>query len=188
MILVKSKYYEIIDEILDKVNLCNKTVIDATLGNGNDSLKILEKMHGGKLYGFDIQKMAIENSEKLLNRKGFENYELIEDSHENIERYVEGEVELVIYNLGYLPRSDKKIVTKPKSTVESVKKAVSMLSETGIVIVVSYIGHEGSFEENSALEELLKNLDQHKYKVEKRQFFNQIHTPPIVYLISRGNE
>ena len=188
MILVKSRYYEIIDEILDTINLNNKTVIDGTLGNGNDSLKILKKMNNGFLYGFDVQEIAINNSDKLLRKNGFNNYKLILDSHENIDKYIKEDIELAIYNLGYLPRSDKSIVTKPDSTVKSVSKAINKLSETGVVIVVSYIGHPGSYEENYELEKFLKTLDQRKYKVEKREFFNQVHTPPKVYLISRGNE
>lgn len=185
MKIVKERFNEIVDEVLKNINLDGKVAIDATLGNGNDSLKILKNMKSGYLYGFDIQEIAIENSEKLLSKNGFENYKLILDSHENLDKYIEGEIEFAIYNLGYLPRADKTIVTKPKSTVESVNKSINKLSKTGVVIVVSYIGHPGSYEENDALERFLKGLSQKEYRVEKRQFFNQINTPPIVYLIDR---
>lgn len=186
MKLVNSKYYEIVNEIIEKSNLKKKTCIDATLGNGNDSLKLLSHMgEEGFLYGFDIQDIAIENSRNLLNKQGYKNYKLIKDSHENLDKYVKEEVELVIFNLGYLPRSDKLIVTKAKSTILAIEKSLKLLSKTGVIIVVSYLGHKGSLEERNSLEDFLKNIDQHKVLVEKREFFNQINTPPIVYLIAK---
>lgn len=185
MILVKSKYYEIVDEIIKNINIDNKICIDATLGNGNDSLKILSNMKNGLLIGFDIQDIALENSKRLLEKKGFNNFKLIKDSHENLEKYVKEEVELVIFNLGYLPAADKNIVTKPKSTINAIKSSLNLLSDTGVVIVVSYLGHSGSMEERSCLEKYLKTLDQNKYLVEKREFFNQVNTPPIIYLLKK---
>lgn len=185
MILVKSRYYEIINEIIENIDINGKICIDATLGNGNDSLKILTNMENGFLYAFDIQDIAIENSKKLLEKNGFNNFSLIKDSHENLKNYVNKEVEFVIFNLGYLPRADKNIVTKPNSTISAISSALDILSNSGVVAVVSYLGHVGSLEERNSLNEYLKNLDQHKYLVEKREFFNQENNPPIVYLIKK---
>ena len=54
--------------------------------------------------------------------------------------------------------------------------------------MVSYLGHENSFEERQGVDEFLKNLDQKKFKVEKREFYNQKHNPPIVYLVEKKVE
>ncbi|MBQ1826604.1 MAG: 16S rRNA (cytosine(1402)-N(4))-methyltransferase, partial [Erysipelotrichaceae bacterium] len=40
--------------------------IDATLGKGRDSLFLLQHIPEGFLYGFDLQKEAVETSRKLL--------------------------------------------------------------------------------------------------------------------------
>ena len=51
--------------------------------------------------------------------------------------------------------------------------------------MVSYLGHENSLEEREGVDEFLKSLDQKIFKVEKREFYNQKHNPPIVYLIEK---
>ena len=53
---------------------------------------------------------------------------------------------------------------------------------------MSYLGHENSFEEREGLDEFLKSLDQKRFKVEKREFYNQKNSPPIVYLIEKKVE
>ena len=182
--IVKEKYFEIVDEILSH-NFLGKIAVDATVGKGKDSLKLLEAVgEEGFLYGFDVQEEALEAAKKLL--KDYKNYKLFLDSHENIDKIEK--FDLVIYNLGYLPGSDKKITTLMDSTIVSLKKATEKISEGGIIIVVSYLGHENSLEERQGVDEFLKNLGQKKFKVEKREFYNQKHNPPIVYLIEKKVE
>lgn len=179
--IVKEKYFEIVDEVLSH-NFLGKTAVDATVGKGNDTLKLLKAVgESGFVYGFDIQEEAIEKTKDLI--KDYKNFKLFLDSHENIDR-IES-FDLVIYNLGFLPASDKKVTTLRDSTVNSLKKATDKINEAGIIIVVSYLGHENSFEEREGVDEFLKSLDQKKFKVEKREFYNQAHNPPIVYLIEK---
>lgn len=179
--IVKEKYYEIVDEVLSH-NFLGKIAVDATVGKGNDTLKLLEAVgRDGFVYGFDVQEEAINKTKDLL--KDFDNFKLFLDSHANIDRLKS--FDLVIYNLGFLPGSDKKITTLRDSTIESLKKATDRINEAGIIIVVSYLGHENSFEEREGVDEFLKSLDQKIFKVEKREFYNQKHNPPIVYLIEK---
>ena len=50
---------------------CNnspKIAVDATLGRGRDALFLFESLaDGGILYGFDVQKAALEESRSLIN-------------------------------------------------------------------------------------------------------------------------
>lgn len=111
--IVKEKYFEIVDEALSH-NFLGKIALDATVGKGNDTLKLLKAVGDeGFVYGFDVQKDALNTAEELL--KDFKNYKLILDSHENIDKIEK--FDLVIYNLGYLPGSDKKITTLKDSTL-----------------------------------------------------------------------
>ena len=165
-------------------------VLDATVGNGNDTLD-LSRLVGknGKVYGFDIQVIAIENTKSLLAEYNLlDNTILINDSHENIDQYIKEPLDFIIYNLGYLPKGDKNIKTKAKTTAISVSKALDILKENGIIIIISYIGHPGGLEEKEALEEILGNLDQKKYNVLKNEFINQKNFAPLLYLIEKAKE
>lgn len=164
-------------------------VLDATVGNGNDTLDLARLVgNNGKVYGFDIQDIAIENTKKLLTENNqLDNVILIKDNHINIDKYIDEPLDLAIYNLGYLPKGDKSLKTDAKSTVISVSKALELLSENGILIIVSYIGHPGGLEEKEALEEMLMGLSQKEYNVLKNEFINQKNLPPLLYLIEKSN-
>ncbi|CDZ74459.1 putative rRNA methylase [Peptoniphilus sp. ING2-D1G] len=184
MKVVKFNYREIVDEIIENMDLKDSCCLDCTCGNGKDSLNILSHMDGsGFLYCCDLQKQAVENTERLLKSKEFENFKMMHKSHDEIFDEIPCKLKLIIYNLGYLPGSDKSIATKASTTIKSIDRAILKLREDGVIIVVSYLGHQGSHEERKAVDEYLKNLDQQKYKVEKREFYNQKNNPPIVYLI-----
>ena len=58
-----------------------KITVDMTVGNGFDSKNILEILKPEKLYCFDIQQEALDNSKKLL--KQYSNFELILENHKN---------------------------------------------------------------------------------------------------------
>lgn len=135
-------------------------VVDATAGNGNDTL-FLAKQAGrsGKVYAFDIQKEAIENTEKLLKEHNcHENVKIIEDNHENLGKYISDPVNCIIYNLGYLPGGDKNIATSAESTVRSIKWSISALAPEGVLAVVVYPGHAGGDREASEVEDFLTRL------------------------------
>lgn len=172
--------------IMDKVE-DGQTVLDCTVGNGHDTL-LLAKGVGNKglVYGFDIQDLAIENTYKLLDKHGLaDRVTLIKDSHEYIDKYIDEGVDFVIYNLGYLPGSDKSIITRPKSTLKSIKIALELLKGNGILVITSYIGHPGGMEEKERVEKYLAQLDQRRYSVLKHQFINHINNPPILYVVEK---
>lgn len=189
------KYKEIVNtlkisqDIMDKYVKEGNTVLDCTVGNGNDTLQ-LAKLVGknGKVYGFDIQKKALEITLELLNSKNLSNrVELIKDSHENIDLYIKEKLDFIIYNLGYLPRGDKSITTNSHSTLISLKKSLELMKNNGIILITSYIGHEGGMDEKDSIEDLLSQLNQKRYNVVKYDFINQRNYPPILYGIEKSN-
>lgn len=166
-----------------------QTVVDCTVGNGNDTT-LLAKLVGstGKVYGFDIQKKALDIAYQNLTCENLNNRViLIEDGHENIEQYIDEKIDFAIYNLGYLPKGDKCIKTNKDTTLLSLKKALSLLNENGIILVTCYVGHEGGLEEKNAVEEFLISLDQKKYNVIKYDFINQRNCPPILYGVEKSS-
>lgn len=165
-------------------------VIDATMGNGYDTKYLAEKVgENGCVYSFDIQEEAIKSTKKRIEKANLENrVKLILDGHENIENYVNEEVSCVLFNLGYLPRADHNIITKPNTTLKALKSSLNLLRPHGIVSLAIYTGHEGGNEEKDAVIEFVKSLDQSKFNVLESKFINQINNPPQLILIEKKKE
>lgn len=187
--IVKDKSKYIVDEVIEKVEINYNIAIDATMGKGNDTIKLAKKLgKDGIVYSFDIQDIAICNTKNRLKELNINNVKLIKDSHENLSEYIKDKADLIIFNLGYLPGFDKNIKTKASSTEIGIKKSLDILGLGGILIITLYTGHEGSLEEKFAIEKLFKNISQKKYAMQKIEFFNQVNNPPIVYLIEKIGE
>lgn len=156
--------------------------IDATAGNGHDTALLAQLVgESGKVFAFDVQEIAISNTKIMLEGLELINrVTLIKDGHENIDTYVKSEVDLIIFNLGYLPKGDHNITTKSKTTTIALKKSLELLNKNGILLVVIYSGHDGGKEELIAVENLLNSLDQKKYDTIKIDFINQKNNPPIL--------
>lgn len=165
------------------------TVIDATVGNGHDTLLLAGLVkESGKVVGFDIQKTAIDTTRKRLAEAGLENrVQLYHKGHESIDDVLapDDTVSLVVYNLGYLPKGDKTIVTTPDSTVESLGQALSHLKKNGLILLMIYYGHEGGEKEKDAVLRFTQALPQKKYSVLQYQYLNQKNAPPFLIAIEK---
>ncbi|MBN2478755.1 MAG: class I SAM-dependent methyltransferase [Parachlamydiales bacterium] len=160
--------------------------IDATCGNGHDSLVLKNILKAGILYGFDIQKSAIENTEKLLKEnlssEDFQNIFLHESSHEDFSKYIKNKVNLVTYNLGYLPGFSKSVTTKVDSTLKSINSALSILNNKGAISIISYPGHEEGEKEEIALLQFLKTLDRKAFSVCYHKWLNKEKAPSFFWI------
>ncbi|MDD4564056.1 MAG: class I SAM-dependent methyltransferase [Eubacteriales bacterium] len=165
--------------------------IDATAGNGHDTLA-LAKLAGstGKVYAFDIQKAAIDNTKVLLEKEGFlDRCELILDSHQRMDQLLperlRGSVSAVVFNLGYLPGGEKDKTTQRAATLPAVEQALSLIRPGGIVAATMYGGHPAGAEEKTALLRFAKELPQTEYHAAYLSFINQKNRPPELLLITR---
>lgn len=165
--------------------------IDATCGNGNDTL-YLSKLVGenGQVFAFDIQEQAIENSKRrLLENQAAENVTFFHASHDlmmkSLPETVIGRVSAAIFNLGYLPGSDKSITTKGSSTIDAIKQLLQLLKPEGIIILVIYHGHEEGKREKELVLDFVKKLDQKQAHVLQYEFINQKNDPPFVIAIEK---
>ena len=75
----------------------NGIYVDGTLGRGGHSKLILEKLKNGKLYCFDLDAQAIEESKQLL--KDYDNVIYIHDNFMNMNKYV-NQVDGILLDLG----------------------------------------------------------------------------------------
>ncbi|ADC87260.1 class I SAM-dependent methyltransferase [Staphylococcus lugdunensis] len=164
-------------------------VIDATCGNGFDTLFLAQHVPKGHVYGFDIQQQAIDNTAKKI--KSFKNVSLIHDSHEYISDHLisahKNKITAAIFNLGYLPKGDKSIVTQPESTIRAIDAIFEQLTIEGIIVVVIYHGHFQGKLERDALLDYFSNIDQTKAQVLQYQFINQRNDAPFICAIEKIN-
>lgn len=177
--------HDIIKQLVSKGDY----VIDATLGNGHDTL-FLAKLVGpeGNVFGFDIQEDAIESTKERLTKSDLlKQVQLIHDGHESMAKHIpEGKkVSAVMFNLGYLPKGDKNIVTKAETTVEAIKQALSLIKKGGVVSIMVYYGHPGTNGEKEAVDELVREISQDEFESLSYKFVNQINNPPYLYMIKK---
>ncbi|MCO5388470.1 class I SAM-dependent methyltransferase [Desulfosporosinus sp.] len=161
--------------------------VDCTMGNGNDTAFLCSLVgEKGKVYAFDIQEEAVISTGKRLQElKLLERAEIILDGHENIDKYVKEDVQLVIFNLGYLPKGNHDITTKKETTIEAVQKCLGLLKPNGIILLIVYSGHENGKMEKRALDSFTLTLNQKEYNAAKICFTNQINNPPELICIEK---
>lgn len=166
--------------------------IDATAGNGHDT-HFLAQLTGrdGKVYAFDVQAAAIESTRRLLERWGVapESVELVHGGHEAMESAIapehQGQVGAVIFNLGYLPGSDKTVVTLPETTLAAMGAALRLLRSGGILIAVLYAGHPGGQEEAEAVRSFAAALPGDCYHAVEYRTLNTRASAPSVLVMEK---
>lgn len=162
-------------------------LVDFTMGNGNDTVFMSKLAPEGKVYAFDIQPEALTNTrQKLLDNRCPENTELILSSHSNVDQYVKEPISAGMFNLGYKPGGDKSITTKLGTTMEAIKKALSLLVPGGILIVVIYPGHPEGEKEGQSIEAFGKSLDRFAYNVLLYRLLNHSQSPYILAFEKTG--
>ncbi|MCP8617816.1 class I SAM-dependent methyltransferase [Salirhabdus salicampi] len=177
-------------ELLEKTVSKGDIVIDGTAGNGNDTIKLAQLVgEAGHVYAFDIQEQAIQNTSERINDLQVKNVSLIQDSHEKVLTYLREDaiynIGGAIFNLGYLPGSDKSVITKPNSTWNAVQTVLTHLKRNKVVVLVVYYGHEGGNEEKNYLLHQLGQLPQKSFNVLQYRFLNQQNSPPFVLAIEK---
>lgn len=172
--------------LISETVLPGETVVDATAGNGNDTLFLAELVgENGRVFAFDIQQAALEATANRLAELN-DRAALVLDSHANVDRYVKGRIGGAMFNLGYLPYSeDLSIITKPDSTIEAIDKLLGLLKKGGIITISVYDGHEGGAEERDALLAYVKSLHQADVHVARYELLNQRKNPPFLIAIEK---
>lgn len=156
--------------------------IDATVGNGHDTVFLAKLVD--TVYGFDIQERALKQTKELCEKHQIHNVHLFLDSHANIKQYLTKPVDAAMFNLGYLPNSDKKVTTKASSTIKAIEEICSLLKKGGVITVTIYIGHEEGIHEQKELEHFLERMDS-SYTVMRYQHVNRPSAPYTICIQKR---
>lgn len=156
--------------------------IDATAGNGNDTLLLCELVgEKGKVIAFDIQDEAVTNTKKRLEEHGvLERAEVLQESHVNMSKYAEeGTVSCIVFNFGYLPGGDHELATRKETSVMAIHEGLRLLKKGGMMSLCIYSGGDSGFEERDAILSEIKQLDGKKYLVIVSEYYNRPNNPPI---------
>lgn len=175
--------HHILEEYIKEGDIC----IDATAGNGGDTEFLCRKVgKTGKVYAFDVQKMAIINTRERLEKVNLSTRaELILDGHEKMRTYVNEEVQAITFNFGYLPGGDHKIATHPATSLAAIEAALNLLKRGGVINLCIYSGGDTGYEEKEAIMNYLKELDSKKWLVIVNNYYNRKNDPPLPAFIYR---
>ena len=163
-------------------------VIDATMGNGHDTQWLAELVgESGHVYGFDIQLEAVSRTRERLQEAGLESRAtLFHAGHEHIAELVSEPVDAVVFNLGWLPGTDKALRTRAETTLLAVNAALERLKEGGLLTICVYPGHPEGRVELEKLTEWGRTLPGTQYDVMVRAYLNQSGDPPVLIAVKKN--
>ncbi len=163
--------------------------VDATVGNGYDALFLAHRVGPkGKVLGFDVQKAALAGARELLKFVGsIDRVSLIHDSHSRLADYLPpgAAIQGAMFNLGYLPRGNRRIITQPDTTVMALRSVLEHLAERGRVTLLVYRGHEGAVPEYQEVRKFLEQLPDDKWLVEELASTSDSPVAPRLFRIQK---
>ena len=166
--------------------------IDCTMGNGNDTLFLAKLVgEGGHVFAFDIQAAAIENTRKRLEQNGISaaGVTLIRANHgalaEQIPAAALAKCKAAIFNLGYLPGSDKQICTMADTTTAAIEVLLAAIAPGGLIVLVVYPGHPHGELEASELIGYCQAIAHQAANVIIYRILNNSNQPPFVIALER---
>ena len=165
-------------------------VLDATAGNGYDTLKAAQLVQpNGQVIAIDIQKQAIEATEaKLTVAKLNTLCEFHLGNHGELLGTLAQTFDCILFNLGYLPGSDKMIITTPKDTLAALNQSPKLLKENGILFVTAYRQHQGGQDEANTVETWMYEQKANGWDIDQIEPKHQSHYPsPILWVASNSS-
>ncbi|MDI1292308.1 MAG: class I SAM-dependent methyltransferase [Methylobacter sp.] len=165
--------------------------IDATVGNGHDTLFLAEQVtSSGYVYGFDIQQAAIDSTrEKFRQAHLSDSLTLVHASHagmtDKIPADLHGKIKAIMFNLGYLPGGDKSVITLTDSTLTALTVAARILAVSGIITLLAYPGHPGGDMETDRVKNWCEQLDTQQFEVSAIYSSEHKDTAPRLFVIRK---
>lgn len=135
-------------------------MIDATAGNGHDTLFLAEAVgETGRVIAIDIQEQAITSTRTRLETAGLASRATFHQaSHTEIREIASGTTPTaILFNLGYLPGGDRSVITRTADSISAISSSIEILASNGILAVICYPGHSGGDEEASAVSDFISS-------------------------------
>lgn len=165
--------------------------IDATAGNGHDSLFLARKIAPtGLVYCFDIQSAAINATHHRLFAADLRSFALlIQHSHAQMPEYIaaehHGKINAIMFNLGYLPQGDKTIITQPDSTLLALSSSLELLAPKGITTILAYPGHPGGENETVQVANWCYQLNPENFSVQVINSKEHKDSAPRLFIVQK---
>lgn len=160
------------------------TVIDATAGNGHDTVFLAGCVgETGRVLAFDPQEKATRSARSRVDAAGLaRRVDFYPTTHSRMAEHAEAEsVSAVMFNLGYLPGEDHAMTTESQETVLALAAAEGLLKSGGVLSVVCYPGHPAGAVEAGAVEAWMSSRTANGWRVAK---FGMLGTQqPAPYLL-----
>lgn len=166
-------------------------VIDATCGNGHDTLKLCQlalSLDKGKVYAFDIQREATQSTSQILDNLDLNLKKRVviqQQCHSSFPKEIlPGTVKLIVYNLGYLPGGLKEKTTEVATTLKSLEQALPLLQKGGVLSVTCYPGHEEGGKEQEKILDFVSTLSPKEWSCCHHVWLNR-HKAPSLILVQK---
>ncbi len=161
-------------------------VIDATAGNGHDTLFLAECVgESGRVLAFDVQEAALMAARERVGEKSWVEYFL--QTHREMAHHVApASVAVVMFNLGYLPGEDHALTTEAGETVEALKAAADLLKPSGLLSVICYPGHPAGALEAEAVEAWMLTMTPLGWRVVKYATLGTKRAAPFLLIGAKG--
>jgi len=106
--------------------------------------------------------------------------DLVEVGHEELQRYLPAAPQGIIANLGYLPGGDRRLVTRPLTTLAALQQSCDLLAPGGRLVVVVYPGHPGGVEEGLAADGFFAALEDRRFQVLQLKVLTRPEAPYLL--------
>lgn len=157
--------------------------IDATCGNGHDSLFLAQVLPAdGHLLALDIQQEAIAGTAARLAAANIPDaqYTLHCADHANLAQYAaSGSADVIVFNFGWLPGADHTVFSQAHSSIPALTAALDILKPGGLLCATLYSGAGIGDGEKTAILHWLQALPIRQYTVLACNFANWASTAPL---------
>ncbi|MBC8127622.1 MAG: class I SAM-dependent methyltransferase [Gloeobacteraceae cyanobacterium ES-bin-144] len=163
-------------------------VIDATAGNGHDTVFLAECVGaGGRVLAFDVQAQAILSARQRAEAAGLAAViDFHQINHARLAEYADQEsVSAVMFNLGYLPGEDHELTTAMVDTLTALNAAASVLKPGGVISVICYPGHQAGEAEALAVKNWMTHLSAEGWRVAEYGLLGTLRPAPFLLVAAK---
>lgn len=166
-------------------------VIDATCGNGNDTLLlaqiVLQDGATGRIIAMDKQQQALDAARQLLARhlssERLSHVSFYQQCHSSFPDEIGKEsVALIVYNLGYLPGGNKNLTTLSATTIQSLEAVLPLVIPGGMISITCYPGHDAGKLEEEQVMKFAAMLDPQRWSCCHHHWANRRNAPSLLLI------
>ncbi len=165
--------------------------LDGTAGNGHDTLFLVNLVgDAGKVFAFDVQQASLDKTLSRLEATGVANRcQFCLGGHERLAQVLpedsKGRIQAGMFNFGYLPGSDKGVVTSAKTSLEAVRQLLDYIAPGGVLSLHLYGGHPGGAGEVKAITALCGALPDSEWRVAQYSIINKQRNREVLILAEK---